>query len=58
MNIPVEIWLNIARFIPLDELLHLYSVNHVLFNIAMDARYRTINFEYHREMFENVERLR
>lgn len=57
MEIPFEIWLNISRFIPSDELQSLYAVNHALFAIAMNERYKVTHFDYRREMLRNVETL-
>ena len=39
-NIPPEIWLHVAKFIPKEDLRDLLGVNGIFFNIAMDVRYR------------------
>lgn len=41
-DIPPEIWLHVAKFIPKEDLRDLLGVNSILFNIAMDIRYREI----------------
>lgn len=41
-NIPPEIWLHVAKFIPKEDLRDLLGVNSIFFNIAMDIRYREI----------------
>ena len=42
-DIPPEIWLHVAKFIPKEDLIRdLFGVNSILFNIAMDVRYREI----------------
>jgi hypothetical protein len=41
-EIPVDIWLLIAEFIPESTLRKLYAVNRVFFDIAMDLRYRKL----------------
>ena len=41
-NIPPEIWFQIAKFIPNEDVCDLLGVNRVFFNIAMDIRYREI----------------
>lgn len=43
VDIPPEIWLNIAKYIPPRDLLNLISVNSVLLDIAMDERYKRVN---------------
>lgn len=61
-NIPPEIWLHVAKFIPKEDLRDLLGVNSIFFNIAMDIRYReivitTINMHDIME-FESLKRLR
>ena len=41
-NIPPEIWLHVAKFVPKEDLYDLLGVNTIFFNIAMDIRYREI----------------
>jgi hypothetical protein len=44
MDLPYDIWEAIAAHIPLCQLRQLYGVNHALYNIAMSARYHTLEF--------------
>ena len=39
-DIPYDVWLCIAQFIPRNELLRLYGVDRTLFDIVMNERYR------------------
>ena len=41
-DVPPEIWLHVAKFIPKEDLRDLFGVNSIFFNIAMDIRYREI----------------
>ncbi len=43
---PYDIWLYIAHFIPPLVLENLFSVNRVLFHLAMEQRYGQISFAY------------
>ncbi|KAH8810313.1 hypothetical protein DL96DRAFT_534550 [Flagelloscypha sp. PMI_526] len=43
---PREIWVNICRFLPPLALQHLYEVNHIFFELAMEQRYRQISLAY------------
>ncbi|PBK99581.1 hypothetical protein ARMGADRAFT_1008108 [Armillaria gallica] len=43
---PYDIWLNIAHFIPPLVLENLFSVNRVLFHLAMEQRYGQVSFAY------------
>ncbi|CAA7267001.1 unnamed protein product [Cyclocybe aegerita] len=40
-DLPYDIWLHIASFLPLSQLKTLYPINSALLGIALDARYRT-----------------
>ena len=40
-DIPYDIWERISTFLPIDEVKNLLCVNGALFDIAMNARYRT-----------------
>ncbi|KAH9481268.1 hypothetical protein JR316_0005790 [Psilocybe cubensis] len=42
VDIPLEIWFNIAHFIPAQDLLRLMSLNRVFFYVAMDIRYKGV----------------
>jgi hypothetical protein len=42
MDLPYDIWLEIVKFLPGDIVRRLFSVNRVLFEIAMDERYREV----------------
>ncbi|KAJ7280171.1 hypothetical protein C8J57DRAFT_120430 [Mycena rebaudengoi] len=44
-GVPFEIWLHITEFMPPAEVRSLYGVNHSLFEIAMDARYKVLDLE-------------
>jgi hypothetical protein len=46
VEIPHDIWLHIAQFVPLLVLRNMYSVNHTFFDIAMDLRYQQVSFAY------------
>ncbi|EDR06752.1 uncharacterized protein LACBIDRAFT_299600 [Laccaria bicolor S238N-H82] len=39
-DIPYDVWLCIVQFIPRNELLRLYGVDRILFDIVMNERYR------------------
>ncbi|KAF5379535.1 hypothetical protein D9615_006542 [Tricholomella constricta] len=59
VDLPHEIWLHIAHFIPASVLEGLISVNSTFYDIAMDCRYRQISFAFldHR-MLRNIVRLK
>jgi hypothetical protein len=44
-EIPTEIWLYIASFIPNDEILEFTGVNIHFYNLALEIRYSTIRIE-------------
>lgn len=43
-NIPHDVWLYIAQFIPDSSLRDMFSVNRSLFDIAMNLRYGEVKF--------------
>ncbi|KAF8067914.1 hypothetical protein FPV67DRAFT_1164564 [Lyophyllum atratum] len=45
IDLPVEIWQEVASYLPLDHLQKLYSVNRAFFKIALEAKYKVIRFE-------------
>ncbi|KDR76122.1 hypothetical protein GALMADRAFT_210802 [Galerina marginata CBS 339.88] len=47
VDIPPEIWLNIARFLSNEELMRCLSVNALFFNLAMDLKYKEIWLRTH-----------
>lgn len=47
VDLPYDLWYQIAQFIPRRELRNLYSVNRTLYDIAMDERYKLINVYRH-----------
>jgi hypothetical protein len=54
-DIPHDIWVNIAQYIPLDQLINMYGVNGSFFDIAMEARYAVVSFDrYHRRRLERL----
>jgi len=57
MHLPFDIWLHITSFLPASQLRNLYGVNHALFEIAMDERYKEMRFDFRSEM-ELIRRLR
>ncbi|TFK65118.1 hypothetical protein BDN72DRAFT_962730 [Pluteus cervinus] len=60
MELPYDIWLHIARFLPAEHVRRLYCVNHAWYDIAMDERYRSVSFQYWSdpETQRNLRRLR
>jgi len=40
-EIPYDVWLIITSHLSSNEIIRLLPINHALFNIAMDERYRT-----------------
>ncbi|KAG6865971.1 hypothetical protein C0991_009973 [Blastosporella zonata] len=42
LQLPVEIWLHIAKFLPDDTLRGLLVINGLFFDLAMDIRYREV----------------
>ena len=59
VDLPLEIWLYIASFIPPDQLRKLYAVNHALFVIAMEERYKEVHLCEELEMMpETLARLK
>ena len=56
MYLPFDIWLHIASFLPSSQLRNLYTVNHALFEIAMDERYKEIRFDFRSDSEEKLVR--
>lgn len=46
IDIPPEIWHRVIYYLPLSSLLHLYEVNRVFFDIAMDEKYRQVALDH------------
>lgn len=58
-DIPHDIWLHIAEYIPALVLRNLLIVNRSFFDIAMDCRYRQMSFVYlDNRMVRNLVRLK
>ncbi|KIM42408.1 hypothetical protein M413DRAFT_133453 [Hebeloma cylindrosporum] len=45
VDLPPEIWLRIAHFLPSPTLLGLYTVNGFFLDLAMNERYRVVKFD-------------
>ncbi len=45
VEFPLELWLDIAQYLPSSTLKKLFMVNRPLFNISMDLRWREVTFE-------------
>ncbi|KAF8075229.1 hypothetical protein FPV67DRAFT_1382064, partial [Lyophyllum atratum] len=59
LDLPHEIWLHIAQFIPASCLEGLISVNSTFYDIAMDCRYRQMSFTFlDNKMLRNIVRLK
>jgi len=43
-DLPFEIWLHIASFLPADQLQRLCTVNRMLYGVAMSEKYKVIDF--------------
>lgn len=43
LELPSEIWLHIAQFIPPEQIRVMLGVNQVFFYLAMDERYRSLS---------------
>ena len=43
-DLPLELWMNITQFLSTEVVKDLYSVNRALYHLAMDERYREVNF--------------
>jgi hypothetical protein len=56
IDIPVEIWLQIAQYLPGTALRNLYSLNHTFYHLAMNERYRVV-FLRPPEVFRSYVRL-
>ena len=46
IDIPRDIWLHIAEFIPEPDLCSMITVNSVFFELGMEARYREVSISY------------
>jgi hypothetical protein len=46
IDIPRDIWLHIAEFIPEADMRSLITVNSVFFDLGMEARYREVYIRY------------
>lgn len=57
ISLPFEVWLKIASFLPRDDRQKLYTVNHSLFQIAMDERYRVQYFYFRNQILANLKYL-
>ena len=44
VDIPYDVWKHITDFLPSDDVKNLLTINHALFNIAMDERYKSSLF--------------
>lgn len=54
-DIPFDVWLEIANYLSPHDRKGLYSVNHALFEIAMDERYKLVYFQYAKEIAANMD---
>jgi len=45
MDIPADIWLHVAKFIPDDILQNMLGVNRLFLDLAMDVRYREVSLK-------------
>ncbi|GLB38936.1 hypothetical protein LshimejAT787_0600980 [Lyophyllum shimeji] len=45
VNLPLDIWREVASYLPQDYLAKCYSVNHAFFTIAMEVKYRIVRFD-------------
>ncbi|KDR76197.1 hypothetical protein GALMADRAFT_225877 [Galerina marginata CBS 339.88] len=59
VDLPYDVWLHVASYLSSEEVKRLYSVNRVLFNIAMDLLYNTgfIGSLFHSETHRALTRL-
>jgi hypothetical protein len=54
-DVPHDIWVSIAQYIPLDQLIGMYALNSSFFDIAMKARYAVVSFDrYDRRRLERL----
>jgi hypothetical protein len=58
VDIPADIWLHIATFIPTNVLRDLISVNSILFDIGMNARYREVSINFRSDEMKMLSRIR
>lgn len=50
VQLPTELWLRIAYFVPDVDLNRLFSVNHLFFDLAMDRRYKRLIIDHDRPL--------
>ncbi|KAF8067926.1 hypothetical protein FPV67DRAFT_1165267 [Lyophyllum atratum] len=55
VELPFEIWRQVASYLPTDCLTALYSVNRPFFELAMEERYNTVRFEHPDEIAKNFD---
>lgn len=48
VELPTELWLRIAYFVPDIDLYRLASVNHLFFDLAMDRQYKQLVIDHDR----------
>ena len=58
VDIPADIWLHIATFIPTTALRNLISVNSILFDIGMNERYREVSINFRLDEIKMLARIR
>ena len=58
VDIPSDVWLYIAQFIPAIVLRDMISVNSVFFDLAMDERYREVSINFTSNETRMLSRLR
>ena len=58
-DVPYDVWRHITSFLSPDEVERLYTVNRMLFSLAMDQRYKeaVIGFLYHPDTERSLTRL-
>jgi hypothetical protein len=44
MDLPFEIWLHIASFLPTDQLQRMHTLSRMFYGIAMTEKYKVIDF--------------
>jgi hypothetical protein len=45
-DLPYDVWLHVASYIPIGDLNRLLTLNHAFFDFVMDKRYREFTFRY------------
>lgn len=56
-DLPFDLWFEILSYLPSNDRRRLYSINHAIFEIAMDERYRELRFKDGRQILINLELL-